>query len=146
MKSVVPVFNWGFECNIKHRRLVAVLGMQLCSICCMRSGVTWCTLFMALNLCRMCQCGYTHIGILMHLLAAEPRSTAGLLFPLCIHVEQSCWPCIRWCRTGGFQEQGQSLFIALSCSLYFCLLLLSLYLLSVYRLVLWGWCLRTHMA
>ena len=28
---------------------------------------------------------------------------------------RSCWPRIRWCRTGGFQEQGQCFFIGLSC-------------------------------
>ena len=41
---------------------------------------------MVLYLDRMCQCGlhvvlWLHIGILMHRLAAEPCSTAGLLFP-----------------------------------------------------------------
>ena len=48
--------------------------------------VTRCTLFVVLFLCRMCQCGlhatlWSHIGSLMRLLAAEPRSIAGLLFP-----------------------------------------------------------------
>ena len=48
------------------------------------------------------------------------------------------------CGTGGFQEQGQCFFIGISCSIstigfyYF-----SLSLLPVYRLVLWGWGLRT---
>ena len=50
----------------------------------------------------------THIY--MHLLAAEPYSTAGLLCLPCVPVEQSCWPCIRWCGTGRFQEQSQCLF------------------------------------
>ena len=41
---------------------------------------------MVLYLDRMCQCGlhavlWSHIGTLMHRLAAEPCSTAGLLFP-----------------------------------------------------------------
>ena len=44
------------------------------------------TLLMVLYLDRMCQCWlhavlWSHIGILMRHLAAEPRSTAGLLFP-----------------------------------------------------------------
>ena len=39
-----------------------------------------------LCLCGMCQCGlhtllWSHISILMHLLAAKPHSTAGRLFP-----------------------------------------------------------------
>ena len=42
--------------------------------------------YMELYLSRMCRCAshtvlWSHIGILMHLLAAEPHSTAGLLFP-----------------------------------------------------------------
>ena len=51
-----------------------------------RSGVTRFTLLMVLYLDRMCQCGlnevlWSHIGTHMHRLAAEPCSTAGLLFP-----------------------------------------------------------------
>ena len=53
---------------------------------CIRSGVISCTLFRVLYLCRMCQCGlhavlWSHIGMLLLLLAAEPRTTAGLSFP-----------------------------------------------------------------
>ena len=55
-------------------------------VCFIRSGVTLCTLFMVLSLDRMCQRGlhavlWSHIGTLMHRLAAEPCSTARLLFP-----------------------------------------------------------------
>ena len=69
-----------FECDIAHRR-----SWQYC-VCCIRSGVTRCTLLMVIYLYRMCQCGLhavllSHIGTLMHRLAAEPSSTAGLLFP-----------------------------------------------------------------
>ena len=52
-----------------------------------RSGVTRCTLvLMVLYLDRMCQCGlhallWLYIGTLMHRLAAEHCSAAGLLFP-----------------------------------------------------------------
>ena len=54
--------------------------------CFIRSGVKRCTLLMVLYLNRMCQCGlhamlWSHIGTLMHRLAAEPRSTIRLLFP-----------------------------------------------------------------
>ena len=61
-----------------------------------------------------------------------------------LYLEQSCWLRIRWCGTGGFQEKGQWFFIGLSCFIptilfyYF-----SISLLSVYRLVLWDWGLRT---
>ena len=59
--------------------------LQFC-VCCMRSGVIRCTLIMTLCLNRMRQCGlhavsWSHMGILIPRLAAEPRSTAGLLFP-----------------------------------------------------------------
>ena len=112
-----------------------------------RSGVKLCNLLMVLYLDRMCQCGldavlWSHIGTLMHRLAAEHCSIAGLLFP-------SRCPCgmIRWCGTGGFQEQSQCFFIGLSCSIHTIVGILFLYyfpsLLSVYRLVLWGWGLRT---
>ena len=60
-----------------------------------RSGVTRCTLLMVLYLDRMCQCGlhavlWSHIGTLMHRLAAEPRSTAGLLFLSWCPKKRSC--------------------------------------------------------
>ena len=69
-----------FECDISHRRSVAVLCM-LYKIRCTR-----CTLFMVLYLDRMSQRGlhavlWSHIGTLMHRLAADPCGTAGLLFP-----------------------------------------------------------------
>ena len=55
-------------------------------VCFIRSGITRCTLLMVLSLDRMCQRGlhavlWLHIDTLMHSLAAEPYSTAGLLFP-----------------------------------------------------------------
>ena len=69
-----------FECNI------LIVDPWQSFVCLLRSGVKRCTLFMVLYLDRMCQCGlhavlWSHIGALMHCLAAEPRSTAGLLFP-----------------------------------------------------------------
>ena len=68
-----------FECDIAYRRSVAVL----CKLYEIR-----CNPVHHLNgahLDHMCQCGlhavlWSHIGTLMHSLAAEPRSTAGLLF------------------------------------------------------------------
>ena len=42
--------------------------------------------------------------------------------PVSISVEQYCWACIRWCGTGGFQEQGECLFIGLAASSISCLL------------------------
>ena len=69
-----------FECDISHRRSVPVLCMFY------KSGVTRFTLLMVLYLDRMCLCGlhevlWSHIGTLMHHLAAEPCSIAVLLYP-----------------------------------------------------------------
>ena len=79
-----------FECDISLEVCLNVIFLivdpwQSC-VCFIRSGVIRCTLLMALSLDRMCQDGlhavlWLHIGTLMHSLAAEPCSTAGLLFP-----------------------------------------------------------------
>ena len=71
------------ECDLAHRRSVVVF------LCCTRSGVTRCTLFMVLYLSRMCRCVLhavlcSHISTLMLLLVAEPRSTAGFSFRLSV--------------------------------------------------------------
>ena len=52
----------------------------------MHPQIAQCTLLMVPYLDRMCQCGlhavlWSQIGRLMHRHAAEPYSTAGLLFP-----------------------------------------------------------------
>ena len=69
-----------FECDIAHRRSVAALCMLYKIRCNPR-----CTRLMMRYLDRICQWGlhavlWSHIGILLRHLAAEPRSTAGLLF------------------------------------------------------------------
>ena len=63
-----------------------IVDLWLSCVCFIRSGVTRCILLMVLYLDHMCQCGlhavlWSHITTLMHHLAAEPCSTAGLLFP-----------------------------------------------------------------
>ena len=82
-----------------------------------RSGITRCTLLIVLSLYRMCQRGFhallwSHIGTLMHRLAAEPCITAGLLFPsrcpsgtILLTPFSMVWDWFRW-----FQEQGQCFF------------------------------------
>ena len=119
-----------------------------CCVCCTRSGVTRCTPFVALYLCLMCQSGLhavllSHISILMRLPAAEPRSTAGLLFPsqylagtLWLTPYSMVWD---W----RVSDQVQCLFVGLVALYFFCLQLFSLSLLFLYRLVAWGWGLRT---
>ena len=48
-------------------------------------------------------------------------------------------PSIRWCGTGGFQEQGQCFFIGMSCSIPTIVFYSFSFFFSVHRLVLWGW-------
>ena len=113
-----------------------------------RSGVTRSTHFVALYLCLMCQSGlqavlWSHIGIFLRLprcRTSQYRRTFILsqylsgkiwLTPYLMlwdwRVSRAgpmpcCWPC---------------------CSLLFCLQLVSLSLFFLYRLVVWGWGLRT---
>ena len=110
-------------------------------ICFIRSGVTRCTLSMVLSLDRMCQRGYTrcavlwlHIGTLMHRVAAEPCSTAGLLFPfrctfgtILLAPFSMVWDW-RVSRAGPMLLYWSKLLYP-----YYSLLLFSLSLLSVYR-------------
>ena len=118
-------------------------------VCFIRSGVTRCTLLLVLSLDRMCQRGlhavlWSHIGTLIHRLAAEPWSTAGLLFPFRCPSRTSLLTPFSMVWDSGFQGQGQCFFIGLSCSIPTIVFYsLSISLLSVYRLVLWGWGLRT---
>ena len=113
------------------------------NVCCtvykLSSGVTRCRLFMVLYICHMCQCGlhavlWSYLGVLMRLLAVKPRSTAGLLFPS---------QCLCGTKDSQVSRAGLMLFHWPSCSLTFCLLLISHSFLSLYRLVLSGYDLRT---
>ena len=118
-------------------------------VCFIRSGVKRCTLLMVLYLDRMCQCGlhamlWSHIGTLMHLLAAEPRSIAGLLFlsrcpsgMILLTPYSMVWD---W-RV----SRAETMLFYRPKMLYpfYNLLLLFPSLLSVYRLVLWVCGLRT---
>ena len=83
----------------------------------------------------------------VHLCTASLQNLAGqqdFYSLLGVPMERSCKPRIRWYGTGGFQEQGQCLFIGLSCSIPTIVFYsFSFSLLSVSRLVLWGWGLRT---
>ena len=116
---------------------IHTLQIQSC-VCFIRSGVTRYTLLMVLYLHRMCQCIlhavlWSHIGTLMHRLAAEPCSTAGLLFP-------------SRCPSGTILLTPFSMAWDWRVSRAGTMLLYSLFLpslLSVYRLVLWGWGLWT---
>ena len=83
----------------------------------------------------------------MHMLLVAQATCCGEIYwSACITCHIAIIFTIQWkfdfslCGTGRFQEQGQCFFIGLSCSIP---TIYSLSLLSVYRLVLWGWGLRT---
>ena len=121
-----------------------IVGLWQCCVCCTRSGVTRCTHFVVLYLCLMCQSGlhaalWSHIGILMRLLTAEPCSTAGLLFPS-EYLSGTIWLTLySMVQDWWVSRAGPMPFCWPSCSLVFCLQLFSLSLLFLYRLVVWGW-------
>ena len=125
-----PFSNWRFK-NIAHHRSVAVLG-KLYKIRCNQMH----PLYGTVHLYHVFQCVlhevlWSLIGILVPCLVliiimhttSQYRRT---FIPLCISVERSWWPCIRWWGTGRFQEQGQCFSIGQSCSLPYCLLLFSI--------------------
>ena len=130
------------NCNLSHRRSVAVLCMLY------KIRLTRCTHFVALYLCLMCQSRlhavlWSHIGILMRLTAAEPRSTTGLLFSF-LYLSGTIWltpHSMVW--NWRVSRAGPMPFCWPSCSLPFCLQLFSRSLLFLYRLVVWGWGFRT---
>ena len=98
---------------------------------------------MVFYLCRMCQCGLHEVllsQICIYLCTSSLLNLAvpqGLYSTLSVPVERSCWQCIRWCGTGGFQEHGQCFFIGISFLIPF-RLVFSVSLLSVCGMVLWG--------
>ena len=97
------------------------------------SSSLWC------SSCALCAgAGHMWIGALMHLLAAEPHSIAGLLFAcqyLCGTILVTPYSIVWDWRVS---RAGPMPFYWPSCSFTFCLLF-SLSLLSLYGLVSWGW-------
>ena len=76
-----PVPNWGCVLSVT---LLTVDLLQF-FVCCIRSGVTWCTRLMMIYQDHICQCGlhavpWWHIGILMRHVAADSRSSERHLF------------------------------------------------------------------
>ena len=145
--------NWSMLCQECRR---AVFWAPCCSFCTPRYFfIFWrisllvmltnfSTHLMALYPCLMCQSElhavlWSHIGILLRLLAAEPRSTAGLLFPS-QYLSGMIW-LTPYLMVFDWQvsRAGPMPFCWPSCSLVFCLQLFSLFLLFLHRLVVWGW-------
>ena len=123
--------------------ILPIVDLWQCCVCCTRSGVIRCTHFVALYLCLMRQSGQSHIGILMRLPAAEPLSTAWLLFHS-QYLSGTIWLTpysMVW--DWRVSRAGPMSLCWPNCSLLFCLQLFSRSLLLIYRLVMWGWGLRT---
>ena len=146
VQLVVP----GFELGVCLSVALLIGDSWQSFVCFTRSGVKRCTLLMVLYLDRMCQCGlhavlWLHIGTLMHRLAAEPSSTAGLLFPSrcpCGMILLTPYSMVPWdwrvSRAGPMFFNWPNMLYP-----FYNLLLFFPSLLSAYRLVLWGWGLRT---
>ena len=81
-----PCCQWRPFPNLGCIRVtLLIVHLWQCCACCIRTRVTRCTNFLVLYLCRMCLCGlhavlWSHIGILVRILAAKPRSTAWPMF------------------------------------------------------------------
>ena len=101
-----------FECDIAHRRSVEVL-----CICCIRSGVTPCTLLMVFYLDRMCQCGlhavlWSHISTLMHHSLQNLAVPHDFCFPLSVHLERSSLPAFDGVGLAGFKSWANAFLLA----------------------------------
>ena len=84
------------------------------------SGVTRRTLLMVLYLDRYVPVRVTDGPLVTHRYTYAPprwRTSQDFCSLLSVPLELSCWPCIRRCGTGEFQEQGQFFFIVLSCTI-----------------------------
>ena len=132
-----------FECDIAHRRSVAVLYI-LFKIRCKpmhRLNDALPGPYVPVLVTRGALVARRYTFAPPRCRTSQHRMT---FVPVCVHLERYCLPRIRWCGTGGFQEHGQCFFIGLSCFILTIVLYhFSLSLLSISGLVLWGWGLRT---
>ena len=145
VQSVVPGSTGGaFECDIAHSRFVTILCM-LYKIGCNPVHPLNCALpgpYVPVQVTRSALVAYRYtyappscrtLQYRRNFIPSQCPSAAILLMP---------YSMVRPV-TGGFQEQGQCFLIGLSCSFPTIVFYFSISLLSVYRLVLWGWGLRT---
>ena len=101
-----------FECEISHRLSVAVM----CMLYKIRSNPIHQLNdalpgpYLPLRVTRGALVAQRYT--IMHHLAAEPRSIAGLLFPIQCPSRIILLPWVPWCGTGGFQEQGECFLLA----------------------------------
>ena len=110
-----------FECNIAHRRSLAVLCI-LYKMHNFHGDVSWCcTCVVRARYVRFCR---TSVYLCA---SAQYRRT---FIPVC--VERSCWPCNWWCETSGFEEQVMFFYWS---KFYRSIFVPLFYHLSFYRLV-----------
>ena len=134
-----------FECDIAHRRSVAVFCMLYKIRCNPMNPINGALPgpYVPVRVTRGALVAHRYTSLCtasLQNIAVQQDFYSILGVPL----ERSCSPRIRWCGTGGFQEQGQCFFIGLSCSIPNIIFYsFPLSLLSVYSLVLWGWGRRT---
>ena len=100
-----------FECDLAHRRSVAVLCMLYKIMCNPDTHSLWCSTWSVRDgACYTRCCDRTSV-----LLGASSLQNLAVpedfYSPVSVSMEQSWWPMIRWCGTGGFQEQGQCIFL-----------------------------------
>ena len=132
---VLPVLEYCYAvwCSAADTHL-KLLDRVVSDACFLAGGVLNCKLHTVL---------WSHIGILMRLPSADPRSTAGLLFSS-QYLSGTIWLTpYSMVRDWRVSRAGPMPFCWPSCSLPFCLQLFSLSLRFLYMLVVWGWGLRT---
>ena len=94
-----------------------IVDVWQCYVCCIRLGICVCCIRpvrVTRTRCSGCTSVYLCASSLQNL--AVPQD---LYSHFSVPVERSCWPCIRWCGTDGFQELGKCFFIDPSCSIRF---------------------------
>ena len=117
-------------------------------VCCKRPGETRCTLFMFLYMSSMCHCWVTRGALVApRYTCATPHSITSLFCRTFHSPQVSLWNILltpysmvwdwRVLREGPIHNNFSKKLIP------FCLLQFSFSLLSLYRLVLWGWGLQT---
>ena len=131
-----------FECDLEHRRSVSVLCVLYKSRCNQMHPLYGALPVLYVPV-RVTGGAMAHICTLMRLLAVEPHSFAGLLFPcqyLCGPILVTQYSMIFDWRVS---RAGPMPFYWPSCSLPYCRLLFYISLLSCYLFLLWGYCLWT---
>ena len=143
---MVPVSLTGgvFECDLAHRRSVAVL----CMLYKIRHNPEMHNLDGVLPVPHVSVRVTSGAAMKHRYTYARPccrtkQYWRTFIFPVSISVEQSWWPRVRWCVTGRFQERGQYLFIGLAAHSRLSSLVFPLSSFILYGLVMWGWGLRT---